>query len=95
MISSTSPVWMSASSQMNPAQMAFGCVCIQSSAQGGHILSRCGCYHNINNTASMTEHTYCTAFVIPAPQTYVLPSTTVQYVFVNIIRNRGWGRVVE
>lgn len=95
MISSTSLVWMSASSQMNPAQMAFGCVCIQSSAQGGRILSRCRCYHNINNTTSTTEHTYSTAFVIPARQTYVLPSTTVQYVFVNVIRNRGRVWVVE
>lgn len=93
MISSTSLLWMSASSWMNPTQMAVGCVCIQSSAQGGHILSRCRCYCNINNTTSMTEDTYCTSLVIPAPQTYILPSTVVRYVFVNIIRTgggRGW-----
>lgn len=93
MISSASLLWMSASSWMNPTQMAFGCVCIQSSTQGGHILSHCRCYRNINNINSTTEATYCTSLIIPAPPTYVLPSTAVRYVFVNIISTgggRGW-----
>lgn len=43
-ISSTSLLSISVSSRMNPTQMAFGCVCTQSSAQGGRILSHRGCY---------------------------------------------------
>lgn len=89
MISSTSLLRISVSSQMNPTQMAFGCVCTQSSAQGGRILSRRGCYSDINNTTTTTEGTYRTSLVIPAPQTYILPSSGAPYVFVNIIRMGG------
>lgn len=89
MISSTSLLRISVSSRMNPTQMAFGCVRTQSTAQGGRILSHRGCYHDINNTATTTENTYCTSLVIPAPQTRVLPSSGVPCVFVNIIRMGG------
>lgn len=48
-----------------------------------------GCYRDINNTTTTTEDTYCTSLVIPAPQTYILPSSGAPYVFVNIIRMGG------
>lgn len=95
MISSTSLLRISVSSQMNPTQMAFGCVCTQSSAQGGRILSHHGCYCDINNTTTTTEDTYCTSLIIPAPQTYILPYSGVPYVFVNKIRMGGWACVGE